>query len=275
VTLYVVATPIGNLSDLTDRARAAFADAALVVAEDTRRTRVLLNHVGLAEKPLRRLDAHAEAHTIDSVVDRLLNGDVVALATDAGTPGVSDPGAALVRAARDRGITVVPIPGASAVTTALSASGYSFSSFRFVGFLPRAGTDRAKAIADVVAATDAVVLFEAPSRLQATLKDLADAMPVRRGFVARELTKKHEQLVEDELPGLATRFASGEVLGEVTLVLAPWPGRSEAVSDEDVGLAIERLLASGMRPREVAERVAIETGRSKREVYALVLAKKS
>ncbi|MBL8743926.1 MAG: 16S rRNA (cytidine(1402)-2'-O)-methyltransferase, partial [Myxococcales bacterium] len=190
-----------------------------------------------------------------------------------GTPGVSDPGAALVRRARELGVTVVPIPGPSAVTAALSASGYAFAAFRFFGFLPRTGNERARALADLVACRDCVVFFEAPSRLAATLRELAQRAPARRGMVARELTKKHEELAEGELSVLAERF-SGETLGEVTLVLAPWEGEREEASDEDVGRAIEELLASGMRPREVAERVALETGRKKREVYDLVLARK-
>jgi 16S rRNA (cytidine1402-2'-O)-methyltransferase len=274
VTLYIVATPIGNLADISARSRDAFSEASFVVAEDTRRTRTLLTHLGLTDKPLRRLDAHADDNAIERVAQELSAGAVVALATDAGTPGVSDPGAALVRRARELGVTVVPIPGPSAVTTALSASGYAFAAFRFIGFLPRGGSERARVLADVIACRDCVVLFEAPSRIGATLRELADRAPARRGMVARELTKKHEELVEAELPVLAERF-SGEVLGEITLVLAPWEGEREEASDEDVVAAIERLLASGMRPREVAERVALETGRKKREVYDLVLSKKA
>jgi 16S rRNA (cytidine1402-2'-O)-methyltransferase len=273
VTLYIVATPIGNLGDISLRTRDAFSAANLVVAEDTRRTRTLLSHLGLGEKPVRRLDAHADEQAIERVAQELAAGAVVALATDAGTPGVSDPGAALVRRARELGVAVIPIPGPSAVTAALSASGYAFAAFRFVGFLPRSGTERARALADVIACKDAVVLFEAPSRLAATLRELAERAPKRRGMVARELTKKHEELVESELPGLMEKF-SGDVLGEITVVLAPWEGEREEASDEEVRVAIERLLATGMRPREVAERVALETGRKKREVYDLVLALK-
>ncbi len=273
MTLYIVATPIGNLGDISQRTREAFAAATVVVAEDTRRTRTLLTHLGFRDKPLRRLDAHADENAIERVAEELAAGAVVALATDAGTPGVSDPGAALVRRARELGVTVIPIPGPSAVTTALSASGYAFAAFRFIGFLPRGGSDRARALADVIACKDCVVLFEAPSRLAATLRELAQRAPTRRGMVARELTKKHEELAEAELAALADKF-DGEVLGEVTLVLAPWEGERQEASDDDVGVAIERLLASGMRPREVAERVALETGRKKGEVYDLVLARK-
>lgn len=273
-TLYVVATPIGNLDDLSLRASRALSDADVVVAEDTRRTSKLLSHLGLTAKPLRRLDANADERAVAAVADSLEEGRNVALCTDAGTPGVSDPGAALVTLARARGLTIVPIPGPSAVTTALSASGYSFGAFQFVGFLPRSGMDRARAIAAIAAATDAVVFFEAPPRMAATLYDLAKAMPGRRATLARELTKLHEEIVEDEIGSLAERYREHEFLGELTIVLAPWDPIVEEVDDAAIEAKIDAALAAGLRPRDAAERVALETGRKKRDVYDLIVKRK-
>jgi 16S rRNA (cytidine1402-2'-O)-methyltransferase len=273
-TLYVVATPIGNLDDLTLRARRALEDATVVVAEDTRRTRALLSHLGLEGKALVRIDANATDRDLASVVERLGGGEHVALCTDAGTPGVSDPGAALVTRARSAGISVVPLPGASAVTTALSASGYSFGAFRFVGFLPRTGTERARAIASLGEATEAVVFFESPQRLVATLVDLARAMPERRATIARELTKLHEEILEGPLPELVAKLETREILGELTIVLAPWEPVERTITLDEVDARIDAA-SKGMRPREVAERVALETGWSKRDVYERILARKN
>ncbi len=273
-TLHVLATPIGNLGDLTDRAKLALSQATLVVAEDTRRTRVLLSHLGLSHVSLQRLDAHASAAEIARVAEQALAGAQVVLATDAGTPSVSDPGAALVAAARALGVPVVPLPGPSAVTAALSVCGYTFSAFRFVGFLPRSGLDRARAVADLASTKDVVILFEAPSRLHKTLTDLAASTAERRALVARELTKKHEELIEGPLAELAQRFEGREVLGELTIVLAPFDTPKQATSDEQLEIEIDALLARGSRPRDVAEQLALESGRPKREVYALVLARR-
>ncbi|MFO0547437.1 MAG: 16S rRNA (cytidine(1402)-2'-O)-methyltransferase [Polyangiaceae bacterium] len=272
MALYVVATPIGNLDDLTLRARRVLSDAALVVAEDTRRTRALLAHLGLEGKALRRVDAHATEHDVAAVVDVLREGSDVALVTDAGTPAVSDPGPLLVAGARAAGVRVVPIPGPSAVTAAISASGYAIGAFRFVGFLPRSGAERTAALADLAAARDAVVLFEAPSRLSTTLSDLAAAMPGRRALVARELTKLHEELLEGALDELAETFAAREPLGELTLVLAPWAGPERAALSEDELLAmIDAAIARGGHPKAIAEEIALASGRPKRDVYALVV----
>ncbi|MBK6518168.1 MAG: 16S rRNA (cytidine(1402)-2'-O)-methyltransferase [Polyangiaceae bacterium] len=274
-TLYVVATPIGNLDDLSRRAERVLAEADWVVAEDTRRTQKLLSHLGLTDKTLRRLDANAGPRDVEAVVSALAGGRIVALCTDAGTPGVSDPGAALVTAARAREIPVVPIPGPSAVTTALCASGYAFGAFRFVGFLPRGGLDRARAVAEIAASRDAVVLFESPQRLAATLTELATLMASRRVTVARELTKLHEQIVEGELSNVAASFAQTEILGELTVVLAPWDAPRPNLDDSEVERRIEAGLGAGLRPRDLAERVALETGRSKREVYDLIVRRTS
>jgi len=190
--LYVVATPIGHLGDLSARAVETLSRAARVAAEDTRRTRGLLTHLGLS-KPIERLDAHASAHDVARVVQQLVSGEDIALVTDAGTPVVSDPGTELVRAAIEAGLRVVPIPGPSAVLAALVASGLSGGAFRFLGFLPRKGTDRRDVLETVRSTPEVVVLFESPERTAETLADLARIMPQRRCVVARELTKLHEE----------------------------------------------------------------------------------
>jgi 16S rRNA (cytidine1402-2'-O)-methyltransferase len=276
-TLYVVATPIGNLGDLSPRAAGVLERAPCVAAEDTRRARNLLSHVGADKKELVRLDANAPDRDIQRLADRLAEGLDVALVTDAGTPVVSDPGAALVRAARARGVTIVPIAGPSAVTAALSASGYETSAFRFVGFLPRSGPDRAAALGRLAADADVVILFEAPHRMNETLADLARVAGTRRALVARELTKLHEELLEGELAALARDHAAREWLGEITIVLAPWkPDAAEArVSDEDLDLRIDAMLAEGRRAKEIAELIALETGLPKRELYERVTARKT
>jgi 16S rRNA (cytidine1402-2'-O)-methyltransferase len=203
--LYVVATPIGNLGDMTVRAGETLRECDRVLAEDTRRSRQLLAHLGIAGKPVDRFDAHATAADAQRAVERLENGESVALVTDAGTPGVSDPGERLVEAAIAAGIRVVSIPGPSAVLAALVGSGLAGDGrFRFVGFLPRDGTARREGIATVSATPEPVVMFEAPSRTRATLTDLADATPGRSACVARELTKVHEEYVRGTLAELAT-----------------------------------------------------------------------
>ncbi|MEO8875351.1 MAG: 16S rRNA (cytidine(1402)-2'-O)-methyltransferase, partial [Polyangiaceae bacterium] len=193
--LFVVATPIGNLGDITQRALETLQAVEIIAAEDTRRTRGLLSHFAILGKTLVSLHAHSTENDVARVLENLIEGQDVALVTDAGTPIVSDPGSALVKAATAAGIRVIPIPGASAVLAALAASGLSENGFRFLGFLPRTGTARRDLIARAAETPEAVILFEAPSRVQDTLKDLAEIMPNRASCVARELTKIHEEFV--------------------------------------------------------------------------------
>lgn len=273
-TLFVVATPIGNLEDLTQRAERALREAHTIVAEDTRRTRGLLAHLGATGKPLRRLDANADAAQVEAVARIVAEGHDVAMVTDAGTPSISDPGSKLVAAVRALGGTIVPLPGASAVTAALSACGFELSGYRFTGFLPRSGMERARALARIAEDPDAVVLFESPNRLAETLRELAQPAPARRALVAREITKLHEELREATLSELCLQFEGREVLGEITIVLAPHEAGRRELSDEEVLARIDAALASGMRAREVAERVALESGRSKKQIYDWVLSRK-
>lgn len=271
--LFVVGTPIGNLDDLSARAVRTLRDVPIVAAEDTRRTRGLLTHLGIAGKDLVALHAHSSDRDVLKLIERVQSGQSVALVTDAGTPGVSDPGDALVRAAAAVGIRVVPIPGPSAATTALSASGLSTGGgFRFAGFLPRSGVARAEAIASICQTVDPVVLYESPERLRETLAELAAATPERGACVARELTKVHEELVRGTLADLAS--AEREWIGELTLVLGPFEHRADAVTDEAVDARIDEELARGTHSKAAAQLVAAWCGRPQREIYARVVARK-
>ena len=275
MTLFVVATPIGNLGDMTARAVETLRACDRVVAEDTRRTRQLLTHLAIAGKPVDRLDAHSGEHDVARLVARLAEGEKIALVTDAGTPGVSDPGEAIVRAAIAAGATVVPVPGASAVLAAVVASGLAGEGrFRFVGFLPRDGVARREAIALVCATPETVVLFEAPSRIAATMRELADATPDRGACVARELTKLHEEFVRSTCAGLA---ADGrEWIGEAVIVLGSHAPEDRATRVDDAALdaRIDEGLARGEHARTIADRVAAWSGRPRREVYERVVGRK-
>jgi len=268
--LILVPTPIGNLSDITFRAVEALRDAQHIVAEDTRRTRKLLSHLGLDATRLHRLDANARDRDLDRVVAWMTQGDTVALVTDAGTPSVSDPGSALVQRAHHAGIKVVSLPGPSAVTAAVAASGLVDGPFSFLGFAPRGQADLTDMVEALARRTEPCVLFDAPHRLAKTLQAIADAMPNRQLVVARELSKVHEELVR----GTANEVAllQREWIGEVTLVLGSWDGEQRTVvSDEDVDARIDKELAAGTHTRSVAGIVAAWSGRSRRTVYARVI----
>jgi 16S rRNA (cytidine1402-2'-O)-methyltransferase len=273
-TLYVVATPIGNLGDITVRAIETLRAVDRVIAEDTRRTRGLLSHFGISGKYVDRLDANAEAHDIARAVTHLEAGESIALCTDAGTPIVSDPGTALVRAAIAAGATVVPIPGASAVLAAIALSGLVTGGFRFLGFLARSGPERREELNRIVETPESVVIFESPQRTAETLIELAQAMPDRDVVVARELTKLHEEAVRGTLAELAAA-EKREWLGEVTIVLGPAKARvGPGMSDEAIDARIDEELAKGRRAKDVSEAIAIESGRPKREIYGRVVARR-
>jgi 16S rRNA (cytidine1402-2'-O)-methyltransferase len=274
-TLFVVATPIGNLGDVTARALETLRACDRVLAEDTRRTLQLLTHFGIAAKRVERFDAHASDRDVARAVEALAAGERVALVTDAGTPGVSDPGTDLVRAAAAAGARVVPIPGASALLAALVASGLAGDGrFRFLGFLPRDGSARREAIAAVCATPEAVVLFEAANRTAATLRELADATPERAACVARELTKVHEEIARGTCASLAED--ERDWVGEVVLVLGPHePADREArVDDAALDARIDEALAAGEHAKAIAERLSAWSGRPKRAVYERVIERK-
>ncbi|RIL08264.1 16S rRNA (cytidine(1402)-2'-O)-methyltransferase, partial [bacterium] len=251
-TLYVVGTPLGNLEDLSARARRVLAGVALIVAEDTRRTRKLLAHAGI-DAPLASFHAHSTPAQRARLVARLAAADV-ALVTDAGTPGVSDPGPELVADAVAAGHAVVPIPGPSAVATALSVSGLPADRYVFIGFLPRRSQDRRACIAEVAAEPHTVVAFETPQRLAAALADLAAGLGAdRRACVGRELTKLHEEVWHGTLGAAAARWASIAPRGEITLVIAGAPpAAAEAWDDQRVAAELARLRGAGVGAREAS-----------------------
>lgn len=275
-TLYVVATPIGNLGDVTRRAVETLEACPVVAAEDTRHTLKLLAHLGVAKKTLLALHEHSSDADVRRVLERLAAGEDVALVSDAGTPLVSDPGAELVEAAAAAGVRVVPIPGPSAVLAALVASGLGGGAFRFEGFLPRDGAARAAALLRVANEPAQVVLFEAPGRVAATLAELARSTPTRRAAVARELTKVHEEVVRGTLAELADAAANRPWLGEVVLVLGAYDaaGREDAVDDDALDRAIDEGLAAGAHARSLADRLAAWSGRPRRDVYQRVVARR-
>ncbi len=271
-TLFVVATPIGNLGDLSPRAAEVLRAVGAVAAEDTRRTSKLFSHLGAAAPALLSLPAFDERGRIETVLGRLRAGQDVALCTDAGTPGVSDPGAALVAAAWEAGIRVVPVPGASAAPAALAASGFPADRFVFAGFLPRKGAGRAEAIAWLARAGVTAVLYEAGNRTVETLRDLAAALGDRPALVARELTKLHEELLRGPLGRLADELdRRGEVRGEVTLVLGPPAPRAEGPEAEEAVEPLEeelrRRLEAGEAPSALAREVARARGLKRADVY--------
>lgn len=273
-TLHLVATPIGNLEDVTLRALRVLREADRVYAEDTRRTRVLLGRHAIGARP-RSLHEHNEEARIAEVLAALEGGQQVALVSDAGTPLVSDPGARLVAAAIAAGHTVVPVPGASAPLAALVASGLPGAPFTFLGFLPRKAGERDRLLARHRDRAETLVLFESPQRLAATLRALAAVLGERRASVARELTKVHEEHARGSLGDLAERFAGG-TRGEVTIVVAGADAALAATpalaSDAAIDARIAALAAQGLRARQIAATIAAEAGVPKRDAYARAVA---
>jgi 16S rRNA (cytidine1402-2'-O)-methyltransferase len=268
-----VATPIGNLGDITTRAVEHLRQADALLAEDTRRTRALLSHLGIHGKRVERLDAHAEREHVAPWVRRMQAGERLALLTDAGTPLVSDPGAALVRACGEAGIRVIPLPGPSAVMAAVAASGLGSGGFRFIGFLPRGGTSRARALQLVLDTAEAVVLFESPRRLQDTLVQLGQLMPTRQAVVARELTKAHEELLRGTVAELEQQSRDRQWQGEITVVLGPFAAAAERErwTEERIDARIDELGATGLRPKDLARALSLETGLRAADLYRRIV----
>ena len=268
--LYLLPSPLGNLGDLSRRIEAALQAADLVAAEDTRRSLKLLNHLGL-NRPLISYREQNHHRAWPRISATLAEGGRVALLTDAGAPGVSDPGAALVRAAREAGFAVIPLPGPSAVITALTASGFSADRFTFAGFIPARGKERRDFLAGLVRHPWTLVFFEAPHRLAEALADLSAAFGPRPALLAREMTKVHEEYLFADLPTLAAEVAARPRKGEMTLVVEGFSG-----GEEKTDLDLERLremARTDPRPTKVlAAELAAETGRGRGEIYQLLLA---
>lgn len=266
-TLYLVSTPIGNLGDMTFRAVEVLSSTALVIAEDTRHSRRLLDHFRI-NTPVSSYHEHNEARETPRLIARLVAGDSIALISDAGTPLISDPGSRLVRAAIDAGLRVVPVPGASSVMAALVASGLPLDRFTFLGFLPRKGAERDSALREIVASAATVVVFEAANRVAGTLDDLRDAgAGERTAIVARELTKKFEQFKRGTIAELADAYSDSEPRGEVVLVIAGAEARE--LSAEELNDAARELRAAGKDTREVMQHLISAMGASRNVAYRI------
>jgi 16S rRNA (cytidine1402-2'-O)-methyltransferase len=271
-TLYVVATPLGNLGDLSPRAAETLKRVSAVAAEDTRHSKPLLNHAG-SRAELVSFHAHSSERALERILRILVEGRDVALITDAGTPAISDPGVALVAAARERAIPIVTIPGPTAVAAALSISGIGGDRYVFLGFLPRKGSDRRRLLLTVASSEWTVVLFEAPNRVTQLLADLIDTCgPDRQASVSRELTKVFEETRAGTLQELSDHYADAPVRGEVTVVVAG-TGRQkveELPPPPDPAERARALLEEGLSRKDAANRLAEETGISRNTAYRLV-----
>jgi len=271
--LVLVGTPIGNLGDLSPRAVTVLSAADVIYCEDTRHSRKLLTHAGISGVRLRSLHQHNEDDRIDEVIGSVAGGRTVAVVSDAGMPGISDPGSRVVAAAANAGLKISVIPGPSAGLAALVTSGLPTDRFCFDGFLPRSGQERRHRLAALAEETRTTVLFEAPGRLAATLADLARELgDDRQVVVARELTKLHEQIWRGTAAGAATWASSAPVRGEVVIVVAGTTERPAAeVEDGRLQAALEVHLARGERTRGAVDAVAAEFGVARRRVYDLAL----
>jgi 16S rRNA (cytidine1402-2'-O)-methyltransferase len=270
-TLYLVSTPIGNLGDLSQRAIDTLRGVSRVLAEDTRRSRVLVDRAG-AKVPLVSLHAHNERERTARILAWLDQGEDLALVSDAGTPLVSDPGARVVSAVLQAGHDVVPIPGPSAVLAALVASGLPSERFAFLGFPERKGAARRALLDRVALAAETVVLFESPNRLVSLLDDLASPCgPGREVAVARELTKVHEEVVRGTLAEVAAYYREHPPKGEVTVVVASAATGVDAGDLEEAARSLAaELLAEGMKPSEVAKEMAMRLDVARNEAYRIV-----
>jgi len=267
--LVLVATPVGNLGDLSPRARVALAEAALICCEDTRRTGRLLAHAGISGVRLAVCNEHTEAARIPEVLATLGDGGDVALVTDAGTPGISDPGERLAAAVLDAGFEVTAVPGPAAFLAALVVSGLPAGRFVFEGFLPRAGRARTERLAELAIERRTIVLYEAPHRIERTIADLAAALgPDRPVAVARELTKLYETVVRGTLGDIDL----GEPRGEYVVVVGGAAVASAPPSDDTVRAALREELAAGLSRRDAAAAVARRLGVPKRVAYDLAVA---
>ncbi|MBC7221692.1 16S rRNA (cytidine(1402)-2'-O)-methyltransferase [Candidatus Bipolaricaulota bacterium] len=273
-TLYLCATPIGNLEDITLRVLRVLKEVDVIVAEDSRRTRQLLSRYGITTPLAKSLYQGVEEERTEAVLELLRAGKNVALVSDAGTPLISDPGFPLVRACVEEGIPVVPVPGPSAVLAALVAAGLPPQPFLFAGYPPRGISARRTWLSQLLRLPYTVVFFESPKRLLATLALLAELAPERQTVVARELTKVHEEFVRGSTQAVHAEFARrGKVLGEVVVLFAPSPEAPKESMDQEAVLArYQELLRQGLSPSEARKRTAKEFGIPARQVYQIVLA---
>lgn len=275
-TLYLCATPIGNLEDMTYRAVRVLSEVSLIAAEDTRHSRKLLTHFDI-HTPLISYHEHNKAEQGPRLLERLAAGEDIALVSDAGMPGISDPGADLAAEAIEQGIVVTALPGANAALTALVCSGLDTTSFLFVGFLPKTTKKRREQLEELTAIPQTLLFYESPHRLRQTLREMIAAFGAERKAAAgRELTKKFEEFIRGSLGEVAEHFTRCEPRGEFVLVLAGTPEAAlkEAVSYGTPAQEVAKLVALGVDSKQALKDVALKLGLSKRDVYQAVLAEK-
>lgn len=274
-TLYLVATPIGNLQDVSQRALDTLHSVNLIACEDTRHTLKLLNYYRIANS-LISYHEHNEQERAEELTDRLVRGDSIAIVSDAGTPGICDPGYRIVQRAIEIGAAVVPIPGAAAFVNAAAASGLATDSIFFGGFLPSKKGDRRKRLEEIASTPATLVLYESPHRLAKSLADCHDVLGDRRAVVARELTKLHEEFVRGSLSELAARFATQPVKGEIVLVieLGEENGQQTSGSVKDLASLVIEFEAQGLDHKTALKRAAKTLGMSKSDAYRMLQIKK-
>ncbi len=269
-TLYIVATPIGNLEDLSPRALRILREVCLIAAEDTRHTAKLLTHFDI-RTPITSYYEHNKLTKLDSILEQLTRGDV-ALVSDGGFPGISDPGYELIRAAIDHGVAVNPIPGPSALLSALVVSGLPTDSFVYLGFLPRKSSDRSRLLEENKNEARTLICFETPHRLIDSLEDIQKVFGDRQIVVCREMTKLHEETFRGLISAAITHFNKGEVRGEITLVIAGRsPEAQETWSEDRVRSTLQKLIDDGMERKEAAKQVAAQSGWERRAVYKVAV----
>jgi 16S rRNA (cytidine1402-2'-O)-methyltransferase len=264
-TLFVVSTPIGNLEDVTLRALRVLKEVDLIAAEDTRHSLKFLNHYGI-RKPLISYWGEKEKVRADETLAKLKEGRNVALISDAGTPGISDPGTVLIGKAIDEGISVVPIPGPSAVITALSLSGFSTEEFAFVGFLPAKQTQRRKKIESLRLEHRTLVFYEAPHRIRETMDDFAEIAGDRNVVVIKELTKFHEEVLRGSVPDVCDLLGGSTIAGEYVIVLEGRP-EAQTMNMDDALAEVGALMRKGLSRKDAARRVAADYGLSRKALY--------
>jgi 16S rRNA (cytidine1402-2'-O)-methyltransferase len=273
-TLYLVATPIGNLEDISQRALRILNEVDLIAAEDTRHTLKLLTHFEI-RKPLVSYHQHNERERSQAIIERIEAGASVALVSDAGMPGISDPGNQVVADAIQRGIRVVPIPGPSAIITALAASGLDTGSFQFVGFLPRQNKEQLKRLGELKPFQGTLGFYEAPHRLPHTLKNIAEVLGERRVVLARELTKVHEEFIRGTLSEVIQKITEKEVRGEFTILVEGGTDvdvfRQNSTNNYDFNYLFDTLDATDRSLKEKLKEIAGATGRSAKEIYGMYL----
>jgi 16S rRNA (cytidine1402-2'-O)-methyltransferase len=267
--LYIVATPIGNLEDITLRALRVLKEVDVIAAEDTRHTRILLNHYGI-QTPLTSYHEHNERTKAEALVKRLLQGEDMALVSDAGTPSISDPGFRLVVQAVRAGIQIIPLPGASALTAVLSASGLPTDRVVFEGFLPAKSKQRREKLQALRDEARTLVFYEAPHRLTEALDDVHELLGDREAVLAREVSKVHEEFLRGHVSELIRVLRRREIRGEVTLIISGSAGESR-VTEDRLKAEIRELHLRGMRVKEIAEVLGEKFGYPKKEIYRLAL----